>query len=102
MVSLRSGALLFGVLAQVEQPLLWRLAPPQRTRVVAALAVVLLLGVTLLLFAWWTARVTRRYLRAGSRRARAPQRPGVSEDDWARKPLYAEPDEDDAQGDDAR
>jgi hypothetical protein len=96
------GVLLVGVVAQAEQPLLWRLAPPQRTRVVAALAVVVLLGAILLLFAWWAARVTRRYLRRESRRARTSRTPGVGEDDWARKPLYAEPAEDDVERDDAR
>ena len=74
--------------AQAEQPLLWRLTPPQRTRVLAGLALVIVLGMALLLFAWWAARATRRYLRRqGSTGGTSRAAPA---DDWAAKPLYDE------------
>ena len=78
------------VVAQAEQPLLYRLAPHQRVKVLAALAVVVLLGLGLILFAWWAARAMRRYLD----RSAAPVRSGVGrgprDDDWATKPLCSD------------
>ena len=71
------------LLAQTEQPLLWRLNPRQRTQALAGLALVVLLGAILILFAWWGARVTRRQLRQG----RATNARGGHVDDWAEKPL---------------
>jgi hypothetical protein len=86
-------AVLYGLLgAEAEQSLLSRLPHQQRVKVMAALAVVVLLGVTLILFAWWGARVVRRhYGRRLSTRRDAGER-AFRQDDWATKPLVSEQD----------
>jgi hypothetical protein len=76
----------FGYLwAQTEKPLILRLAPGDRARVLAALVALLILGFAMVLFARWAARATRRYM---NRPIRHDRPPGVCEDDWAAKPLY--------------
>ena len=77
--------------AQTEQPLLYRLAPHQRVKVMAALAVVVLLGLGLILFAWWGARAIRRHYWRSRDISRIGRRRGLREDDWATKPLVSEP-----------
>jgi hypothetical protein len=77
---------------QTPQPLLTRLKPADRARVLAALAALVILGFVLVLLAWWGARFTRRYLRRPWPRSDRREAGGVSEFDWASKPLY--PDED--------
>lgn len=88
-----------GLFAQSQQPLLRRLPPQDRARVLAALAGLVILGFALVLLAWWGGRYTRRYLRRpwpGSER-RDTRR--VSEFDWASKPMYPKLDsEEDAGG----
>ena len=89
-----------GFLLQAQQPLLKRLPPKDRARVLAALAGLIILGFALVLLAWWGARFTRRYLRRpwpGSKRSDAGR---VSEFDWASKPMYPNQDGDEhAEGD---
>ena len=85
-----------GLPLQAPQPLLRRLEPAVRARVLAALAGLIILGFALVLLAWWGARFTRRYLKRpwpGSERRKGGS---VSEFDWASKPLYS--DEDGEQG----
>lgn len=82
MVSVAAELVLFAA----ETPLLFRLPPRERLRVLAALALVIALGAILILFAWWGARATRRFINRGPRSG--SQRPGVAVDDWARKPLH--------------
>lgn len=76
--------------------------PRDRARVLAALAGLVILGFTLVLLAWWGARFTRRYLRRPWPDQRRRQPSGVSEFDWANKPLYdtREADADSPTGDD--
>ena len=54
---------LVGLPLQTQQPLLLRLKPQDRARVLAALAALVILGFALVLLAWWGARFTRRYLK---------------------------------------
>lgn len=81
-----------GFLLEGPQPLLKRLKPADRVRVLAALAGLIILGFALVLLAWWGARFTRRYLKRpwpGNARRKAGN---VSEFDWASKPLYEDED----------
>jgi len=83
-----------GILLQARQPLLKRLPPKDRVRVLAALGGLIILGFALVLLAWWGARFTRRHLRRpwpGSQRRDAGK---VSEFDWASKPMYPDQDGD--------
>jgi hypothetical protein len=75
--------------AQARQPLWFRLGPEDRIRVVAALAALVILGFALVGFAWWAARVTRRYMNSPPRSDSASR---VAVDDWADKPLHSEDD----------
>lgn len=74
---------------QAERPLILRLEPEDRVRVLAALLTVLFLGLSLILFVWWGARATRRYMNSATQTRRRRQATTVREDDWATKPLYA-------------
>jgi hypothetical protein len=68
-----------------EEPLLTRLSPAARLRVLLALAALLLLGLAMILVVRTGARIARRYgrwQRSASRQSTAPD-----EDDWSRKPL---------------
>ena len=78
--------------AQTEQSLLYRLAPHQRVKVMAALAVVVLLGLGLILFAWWGARAIRRHSWRSHDISQTGRGQRLREDDWATKPLVSEPD----------
>jgi hypothetical protein len=78
---------------QAEQPLILRLEPKDRVRVFAALMTVVILGLALILFVWWGARVTRRYMNSATQARRRRQTTTVREDDWATKPLYAADDD---------
>ena len=78
---------------QAEQPLIVRLEPKDRVKVLLALASVAVLGLVLIVFAWWAARATRRYMNSATL-ARQQKRPtAIREDDWATKPLYATDDD---------
>ncbi len=80
-------------IAQAEQPLIVRLEPKDRVRVLAALMAVILLGLVLILFVWWGARVARRYMNSATVARRQKRTTTVREDDWATKPLYAADDD---------
>ncbi len=87
---------LAGLAAQTPQPLLLRLKPQDRARVLAALAGLVILGFALVALAWWGARYTRRYLKRPWPRSERYRSSTVSEFDWAEKPLYDAPSEEDA------
>jgi hypothetical protein len=86
------GAATWVIGAQAEQPLILRLDPEDRVRVLAGLAAVIILGFALVLLAWWGARATRRYMNRPPRTRRHADSPVVKEDDWATKPLYPDTD----------
>lgn len=72
------------------QPLIRRLDPALRAKVLAALAGLVILGFALCFFAWLGARATRRYMNRPPRLLRQPQ-PAPSPDDWATKSLVQGP-----------
>lgn len=78
---------------QAEQPLILRLEPKDRVKVLLALTAVIALGLGLIAFAWWGARVTRRYMNSATLARSQKRTTTVREDDWATKPLYAPDDE---------
>lgn len=82
--------------AQTPQPLLLRLKPQDRARVLAALAALVILGFALVALAWWGARYTRRYLKRPWPRNECRRTKAISEFDWAEKPLYEAPSDEDA------
>lgn len=83
-----------GLPLQTQQPLLLRLKPQDRARVLAALAALVILGFALVLLVWWGARFTRRYLKRPWPRSERRRSATISEFDWAEKPLYDAQDED--------
>ena len=78
---------------QTQQPLLVRLKPADRARVLAALAGLTILGFVLVLLTWWGGRFTRRYLKRPWPGSQGRDAGGVSEFDWASKPLYGDEDD---------
>jgi hypothetical protein len=85
--------------AQTPQPPLLRLKPRDRARVLAALAGLVILGFALVALAWWGARYTRRYLKRPWPHSARHRSRTISEFDWAEKPLYDTPSEEDADRD---
>jgi hypothetical protein len=71
--------------AQQTEPLIRRLDPQTRAKVLAALAALVILGLALVLLVWLGARATRRYMNSG--RPASSTRPHGSPDDWADKPI---------------
>ncbi len=73
------------VLAQQAEPLIRRLDPQTRAKVLATLAGLVILGIAMIVLVWLGGRATRRYMgiEAKSRR----RDPDVNPDDWAHKPL---------------
>lgn len=90
---------LVGLAAQTQQPLLLRLKPQDRARVLAALAALVILGFALVALAWWGARYTRRYLKRPWPHSERHRSGAISEFDWAQKPLYDEPSDDEEDAD---
>ena len=74
--------------AEEQQPLLKRLDPATRAKVLAALAALLILGFTMMVLVWLGGRFTRRYINLDSRRR--DERTPLNPDDWAGKPLAGE------------
>jgi hypothetical protein len=77
-----------GLPLQTQPPLLLRLKPQDRARVLAALAGLVILGFALVFLAWWGARYTRRFLKRPWPRSERHRSTANSEFDWAEKPLY--------------
>ncbi len=68
-----------------------------KAKVLAALAGLVILWFALILFIWWGARITRRYMKSQFDKAPESKPVNIDRDDWARKPLVAsgEDEEDD-------
>lgn len=73
------------------QPGIRKLDPKTRARVMSALAGLVILWLAIMVFIWLGARYTRRYMR-GTPRSSVLHSP-VEDDDWARKKLVPEPEE---------
>jgi hypothetical protein len=78
--------IVFAQAAEQKKPLIERLDDPTRTKVLAALAGLVILGCLLLALVWMGARFTRRYMNSSPTYV-PPQRTPLDLDDWARKPL---------------
>ena len=76
--------------AEDAQPLIQQLEPAMRAKVLAALAGLVILGIAMVVFAWWGARATRRYMNQAAWRTR---RTPAAEEDWANKPLVNDDEE---------
>ena len=75
------------LVAQADQPLLQRLDPATRAKVLVGLAGVLLLGLVGILLVWLAGRVARAYANRTSAVRPRWLRADLREDDWAKKPL---------------
>lgn len=79
---------------QAQLPLIKRLDPQTRVKVLAAIVALVILGFLLMILAWMGARATRRYMRIGSKQEEgidvAPS--PTTADDWLNKPLQGDED----------
>ena len=79
------------VLAQAapkKRPLIQRLDPTRRAKVLAAIAGLVILGFGMVLLTWLGARATRRYMnREPILHEKPPEETPIRERDWADKPL---------------
>ena len=73
--------------AEGAQPLIRKLEPATRAKVLAALAGLVILGFALMALAWLGAHATRRYMQREGSFRRIPRRAELDRDDWAEKPL---------------
>ena len=73
------------LLAQQAEPLIRRLDPATRAKVLLALGAVVVLGVTMIVLVWLMGRATRRYMESGV--PDSENKPGIQQDDWARTPI---------------
>ena len=78
----RNGMSLF---AQHAEPVIKRLEPATRAKVLATLAGLIILGIAMMALAWLGAKATRRYMSSGKQRSRTS--PHLDPDDWSKKPL---------------
>ena len=84
------GATCFGwwcCAAEGDQPLIRKLDPATRPKVLAALAGLVILGFGLMALAWLGARATRRYMNRDGTIRRDPRRAERNRDDWAERRL---------------
>ncbi len=79
------------LLAQQTEPLIRRLDPQMRAKVLAALAGLIILGFAMIALVWLGGRATRRYM--GIEPMPRRREPGVNPDDWAHKPIVPPLDE---------
>ena len=79
------------ILAQQAEPLIRRLDPQMRAKVLAALAGLIILGIAMTALVWLGGRATRRYMGIEAKPRR--REPEVNPDDWAHKPLVPPLDE---------
>jgi len=79
------------ILAQQAEPLIRRLDPQMRAKVLAALAGLVILGIAMIVLVWLGGRATRRYM--GIEPMARRRQPQVNPDDWARKPIVPPLDE---------
>ena len=80
------------VLGQGE-PLIRRLDPATRVKVLAALAGLIILGFGMVMLTWLGGRAVRRYMRSRPFEPSWRSLPKRSEDDWAGQPLSPESEE---------
>lgn len=74
--------------ASPRRPLLERIGPQRRAKVLSALAALVILGLAMIFLAWLGARATRRYMnREPILRQKPPSGTPIRETDWADKPL---------------
>ncbi|HRX79563.1 MAG TPA: hypothetical protein P5307_10915 [Pirellulaceae bacterium] len=73
------------LLAQQTEPLIRRLEPQMRAKVLAALAALIILGMAMVALAWLGGRATKRYMGILPKSRR--RGPDINPDDWAQKPL---------------
>lgn len=73
------------LLAEQTEPLIRRLDPQTRAKVLATLAGLVILGITMVALVWWAGRATRRYMNSGQKEPSS--RSAVEPDDWVRKPI---------------
>lgn len=71
--------------AEEQEPLLRRLDPATRAKVLAAFAALIILGFTMMVLIWLGGRFTRRYI--NQQPWRRQETPPINPDDWATKPL---------------
>ena len=69
------------------RPLIQRLDPATRAKVLAALAGLIILGFAMVLLTWLGGRAARRYMGSRSAGDRRSRRSDSQEEDWANKPL---------------
>ncbi|HUG71656.1 MAG TPA: hypothetical protein VMM76_28185 [Pirellulaceae bacterium] len=79
------------ILAQQAEPLLRRLDPQTRAKVLATLAGLVILGFAMIALVWLGGRAARRYM--GIEKKPRRREPEVNPDDWAHKPLVPPLDE---------
>jgi hypothetical protein len=73
------------LLAQHAAPVVKRLEPATRAKVLATFAGLIILGIAMMALAWLGAKATRRYMSSGKQKSRT-DRP-LDPDDWSKKPL---------------
>jgi hypothetical protein len=74
------------VIAQ-QRPLIDRLDPKTRGKVILALAGLVMLGLLMIVMTWLTFRIIRRRIKHAQDIADRQRRTGRDEDDWSKKPL---------------
>ena len=78
------------LLGQFGERQIMRLPPAARAKLIGALVLLTIGGVTLIVLSWLTLRIGRRYLNRSDEMA--PHHTGpVHRDDWADKPLVTKP-----------
>ena len=73
------------LLAQQTEPLIRRLDPQMRAKVLATLAGLIILGIAMMALAWLGGRAARRYM--GINPIPRRREPEINPDDWTHKPL---------------
>jgi hypothetical protein len=73
--------------AEQKVPLIQRLDPKTRVKVLAALTGLVILGFAMVLLTWLGGRATRRYIRSTTSREPRFRPTSAVEDDWVEKPL---------------
>ena len=79
------------ILAQQTEPLIRRLDPQMRAKVLAALAGLIILGMAMVVLVWLGGRATRRYMGIEPKPRR--RKTEINPDDWVHKPLVPPLDE---------
>jgi ABC-type spermidine/putrescine transport system permease subunit II len=79
------------LLAQQTEPLIRRLEPQMRAKVLAALAALIILGFGMIALVWLGGRATRRYMGIEPKPRRRDRE--INSDDWAHKPIVPPLDE---------